>query len=139
MIIREYQPSDLQSILAVMPGKYPQRRKDQFKIVESCQTFFCYLAEDKGVIKGFVIIEDLGDGKSYYLVQISVSEERRGIGTQLMNKVFEKIGRGGHLSLNVNITNKNAIKFYKALGFKKSGQTKDYRKGEDKHWYQIDL
>jgi ribosomal protein S18 acetylase RimI-like enzyme len=136
MIIREYNPDDFQSIISDIPSSYLQRRKDQLKMVENCEPFFCYVAVDEEKIIGFVIFEDLGDGKSYYIVQISVAGKRKGIGTQLMNKVFKKIGKGSQVSLNVNTTNEAAIAFYKKLGFQKSGETKDYRKGEDKYWYQ---
>lgn len=139
MLIREYQSEDFEKIILLMSGKYPQRRKSQLKMVENCESFSCFVAEDKNEIKGFVIFEDLGDNKSFYLVQISVIDKRQGIGTQLMRKVFEKVDTGSQVILNVNTANKGAIKFYKKLGFKKSGFTKDYRQAEDKYWFKIDL
>lgn len=139
MIIREYKTSDFQSIMSDIPSSYSERRKDQLRIVENCKSYFCYIAEDEGKINGFIIFEDMGDNKSFYIVQISVAEKRKGSGSRLMNKVFEKVGKGSQISLNVNTTNEAAIEFYKKLGFKKSGETKDYKKGEDKYWFKINL
>jgi ribosomal protein S18 acetylase RimI-like enzyme len=84
-------------------------------------------------------MEDLGDEVSHYMVQVNSAEKRKGIGRQLVQRVFEKIGPGGHVSLCVNTDNETAIKFYESLGFKRSGFTEGYRKGQNKFWYQIDL
>jgi len=135
MIIREYQPSDADYIIKNIPSKYPKKRAEQLKIVENCQSYNCFVAEE-GVIKGFVIFQDLGDKQSYYIVQITVAELKKGIGTKLMKQVFAAVGQGGQVSLNVNTTNSAAIVFYEKLGFEKSGETKDYIKGEDKYWYK---
>jgi len=135
MIIREYRPEDKGAILNFR-GRYSQRRADKLVFVENSDTFFCYVAEDKG-IKGFIIMEDLRDN-NYYMVQVDVSKKRKGIGTLLVKKVFEKI-KSGHISLNVNTTNTEAIKFYEALGFTRSGHTKNFKKGKDKYWYEIEI
>ena len=137
--IREYKHGDLELILHEMDGKGSGRRQDKFKLVESSDAFCCYVAEENCKIKGFVIMEDLRDGVSHYMVQINVAEKRKGIGRKLVEKVFEKIGEGGHISLCVNSDNKEAIKFYEALGFKKSGFIEGYRKHQDKFWYSFDL
>ncbi|MEK7617238.1 MAG: GNAT family N-acetyltransferase [Patescibacteria group bacterium] len=97
------------------------------------------IAEDDLGIKGFIIMEDLRDGVSHYMVQINVLEKRKGIGKALFNKVVERIGEDGHVSLCVNTDNEEAIKFYEAVGFTRSGHTVGYRKGQDKYWYQMDL
>lgn len=139
MIIREYEPEDLEFILNNMDGKASKRRSDKFKLVECSDAFYCYIAEEDSKIKGFIIMEKLGDEINHYMVQINVSEKRRGIGRTLVQKVFQRIGAGGHISLNVNTDSDEAIKFYEALGFKWAGYTKGYRKGQDKYWYIIDL
>jgi ribosomal protein S18 acetylase RimI-like enzyme len=135
MILREYQSNDLEQILT-MDNKDSKRRKDKFKVVENCDAFACYVAEEDSRIKGFVIIEDLGDGISYYISQINAAEKRKGIGRRLMQYTFERIGTGKHISLNVNSDNEEAIRFYEALGFQRSGFTRNYRKGQDKYWYE---
>jgi len=139
MKIREYSPDDLEFILYKMDGRYSKRRENKFELVEKTDSFYCFVAEDNSEIKGFIIMEDFADGISHYIFQINVAEKRKGIGRQLVEKVFEEIGTGGHISLCVNTDKGDAIKFYEALGFERSGHTKNYRKGQNKYWYQISL
>ena len=122
-----------------MNGKNSKRRGDKFKLVECSDAFTCFVAEDDSKIRGFVIIEDLGDGVSFYIVQINVTERRTGIGRELIQKVFEFVGEGGHISLCVNTDNDASIKFFEAMGLQGSGHAEGYRKNQNKYWYQIDL
>lgn len=147
MLVREYKHEDLEFILHEMDGKYSKRREDKFQLVEKCpNAFYCFVVEDresenwpKYMIKGFIIMEDLGDNISHYMLQINVAEKRLGLGRALVQKVFNKIGPGGHISLCVNTDNRDAIAFYNALRFKESGHCEGYRKNQNKIWYQIDI
>jgi len=136
LFIRKYRPSDFDDALN-FDGKPSKRREQKLRLVESSEAFFCLVAEDEK-FEGFIIMEDLGDGKSFYMVQINVAGKRKGVGRKLVIRAFEHIGPGGHVSLCVNTDNKEAILFYEALGFKVSGFTAGYRKNQDKIWYQID-
>lgn len=139
MNIREYTPEDLDSVLHDLDGRHSKRREDKFRLVEHSDAFFCHVAEEDSEIKGFVIVEDLRDNVSYYIVQINVAERRKGIGRELVQKVFERVGAGGHISLCINTDNEGSISFFEAMGFERSGHTKGYRKNQDKYWYHIDL
>jgi len=139
MNVREYKHEDLEFILYEMSGRYSKRREDKFKLVECSTAFYCFVAEENSKIKGFIIMEELGDGISHYMLQVNVAEKRQGIGKALVQKVFDKIGPDGHISLCVNTDNETAIKFYEALGFKRAGYTEGYRKNQNKYWYQIDI
>jgi len=66
MIIREYSPEDLEFILHGMDNRYSRRREDKFRLVENSEAFYCYVAEEGSKIKGFIIMEDLGDDVSHY-------------------------------------------------------------------------
>ena len=139
MLIREYQPADLEIILSKMGGSNPQRRSDKLKSVEIIDSHTCLVAEEDSQIHGFIVADDLGKSKSYYISDIKVIEKRKGIGSQLVKETFNRIGPGGHICLCVDTDNEAAIKFYESLGFTWSGYTKEYRKGEDKHWYRKDI
>ena len=138
LLVREYRHEDYGKILN-MDGRPSKRREDKLKSVESSGSFYCYVAQEEGKLVGFIIMEDLGDKVSHYMVQVNSSERRKGIGRQLVKRVFERIGPGGHVSLCVNTDNDAAISFYESLGFSRSGFTEGYRKGQDKFWYKIDL
>jgi ribosomal protein S18 acetylase RimI-like enzyme len=139
MIVREYTPEDLESALHSMTSKTSERRESKFKRVELLDAYYAYVAEEEGDIKGFIIMESLGDDVSHYMVQINVAEKRKGIGKLLVEKVFEIIGKGGHICLHVNNGNDEAIAFYDAMGFYRCGFIEEYRKGQDKLWFGIDL
>lgn len=119
MQIKEYNSRDREQILSM--GRRSKRREAKIDAVEKLKPFYCFVAEEDSKIYGFVIMESLGDNVSYYMVQINVLEKRRGIGSLLVNKLFEYAGPGGHISLNVNTDNTSARQFYESLGFKISG------------------
>lgn len=137
MIIREYHPADGTAVLE-FDGRSSERRRAKFRLVERChESFYSYVAEKDGKICGFVIMEDLGDG-NHYMLQINTFPKHKGTGTKLASKVFERVGMG-HVSLCVNTNNPSAIAFYEYLGFIRSGESKNYRRGQDKFWYSLDL
>jgi ribosomal protein S18 acetylase RimI-like enzyme len=137
MNIREFKKEDLEEILHKMDGRYSKRREDKFKLLDASDSFYCYVAEEAGMIKGFILMEDLSDDKSHYMIQINVAQKRKGIGRQLVERVFQKVGVGNHINLCVNTDNKDAIGFYESLGFKLSGFSRNYRIGQDKFWYGL--
>ena len=136
--IRRYEPKDFESALN-LDGRSSKRRAQKLRMLELTDVFYGYVAETDQGIEGFVIMEDMGDGKSRYMVQINVRERRKGIGRRLVMEALLELGIGGHMSLCVNTDNEGAIKFYEAMGFKRSGYTQGYKKGQNKFWYQIDV
>jgi ribosomal protein S18 acetylase RimI-like enzyme len=122
-----------------LDGRASKRREQKLKMLELKDVFYGYVAISGGDVLGFIIMEDMGDGKSHYMVQINVKEKRRGVGRALVREVFSRIGSGGHVSLCVNTDNEAAIRFYESFGFCRSGYTEDYKKGQNKFWYAMDL
>lgn len=65
-----------------------------------------------------------------YITNVAVSQKKRrkGIGTALLNRVFS-FARDNNLSfvsLEVRVSNQNAISLYTALGFKEEGKRKNF-------------
>lgn len=73
-----------------------------------------YVAIKDGKLVGFIIFRDTG-----YISIFGVHPDytRQGIGTKLINKAKEKHEK---LWCHVRITNEEAIKFYKSVGFKEN-------------------
>ena len=135
--IREFNlEEDLESVLN-FDERFSKRRADKFQRVELLDSYFSLVAEKDGDIVGFIVMEDLSDGISYYLVQVDVSEKYRrlGIGTALIDNVFDIVGAEKRVTLNVNEDNLAAIAFYERLGFERCGETRNYREGQNKKWY----
>ena len=137
ILIRKYEPEDFESVLN-FDGTPSKRREQKLKMLELKDIFCGYVAESSKEIVGFIIMQDMGDNKSQQVMQINVKEKRKGIGRSLMAETFSKLGNGKHIILAVRIENTEAIKFYEAMGFKKSGHTEGYKKDKDYFWYSID-
>ncbi len=135
-VIRRFRPDDAEGLLDFDSRPSP-RREQKLKAVRYLSSYSCFVAEDDGELLGLIIVRSLMEHNSHEVVQINVKEVdwRCGIGTELMKAAFDAIGPGGHVSLCVNTDNRCAQRFYESLGFKLSGFTRDYRKGQDKLWY----
>ena len=87
-----------------------------------------YVAEEDGKVVGYAI----GDARRHLIVSIAVHPDyrRRGIGTKLMESVLKNMH--GYAILQVRMSNNEAIKFYKKLGFiEKEVLQSYYIDGED--------
>jgi ribosomal-protein-alanine N-acetyltransferase len=84
--------------------------------------------EDAGRLVGYLIISRYAD--AWHIMNIAVDEEyrRRGIATQLLNRLFEVTStddRRGY-TLEVRVSNGEAIKLYERLGFVARGIRRGY-------------
>ncbi len=88
----------------------------------------------KKAMVGFIAIEPRGD--DLWVLQLSVDPERRrwGVGSQLMVAalVFAEERGCGRIFLSVRASNRGALDFYRALGFRqREFLTNYYSNGED--------
>ena len=77
---------------------------------------------------GYIGISAVLDEGYITNVAVSQKERSRGIGTALLNRVFS-FARDNNLSfvsLEVRVSNQNAISLYTALGFKEEGKRKNF-------------
>ena len=134
--IREFKHEDLEQILN-LDGQFSKRRQDKFQRVELLDSYYAFTAEKGKDIIGFIIMENLSDDITHHIIQVNVSNDykRKGVGMMLINHVFEYLGVGKRVTLNVNTDNISAINFYKKLGFEECGLSRHYREGQDKIWY----
>jgi ribosomal-protein-alanine N-acetyltransferase len=84
--------------------------------------------EDAGRLVGYLIISRYAD--AWHIMNIAVDEahRRRGIATQLLNRLFEVTSaddRRGY-TLEVRVSNGEAIKLYEQLGFVARGIRRGY-------------
>ncbi|MGM0607551.1 MAG: pyridoxal-phosphate dependent enzyme [Candidatus Muiribacteriota bacterium] len=105
-------------------GKYGDARDGAMEAIKvSYETGFLLGAYVAGEMKGIAVVMGLPTNivmPPYHLIYIGtdLSTGSRGIGTKLMEKIYEKTG--GHFSLHVDIENKKAIKLYQKMGLKKA-------------------
>ena len=83
---------------------------------------------DLGVLVGYLIISRYVDAWHVMNVAVEPSQRRRGIGQNLLERLFELTAndsRRGY-TLEVRVSNKNAIRLYERLGFQARGLRRGY-------------
>ena len=74
-----------------------------------------FVAEIEGVVVGVISVK-IGDVYTIQSLYVSTDYQRQGIGTALMQFIFNKFGNGTY-ELQVAVYNKQAIAFYKKYDF----------------------
>ena len=128
MGIRKFRIDDIEQIMEIESLAFPKspypREVFIYYALQPETNFLIYEIGERVV--GYIIFQNDG-----HVVSIAVHPKwrRRGIGTELMKKVFEKTG--GKARIEVRVSNKIAIEFYKKLGFIFKDRIKKYYITED--------
>jgi [ribosomal protein S18]-alanine N-acetyltransferase len=124
--------ADLASIERIERRAYPTPwSRSMFAGEIAKQSSICLGAidgADAGFLVGYMIISRYAD--AWHVMNIAVDEDyrRRGIATQLLNRLFELTStddRRGY-TLEVRVSNGSAIKLYESLGFVARGIRRGY-------------
>jgi len=146
--IRKFNMNDLQGVMQINRTCLPENYTDFFFLDlyrRFPETFI--VAEQDGEVVGYIMcrvevgLSGLGLGgliKKGHVVSIAVSSEhrRKGIGEALVSKAMEamKLYNAKQSYLEVRVTNDDAIRLYKKLGFEVSRTMHGYyADGEDAH------
>lgn len=83
------------------------------------------VAEDEGVISGFLVTRQVAGGE-YEILNVAVRHDRRrtGAGAALIRAVLA--ASPGEYFLEVRASNEVARRFYRALGFEEVGRRRNY-------------
>lgn len=134
--IRQVQPQDIFSVIKIAYESLPERYNPLIFnfFYESFPQGFLVAEKNKKLI-GFIIVAKTSN-KTVRIPMIAVRKgyRRNGIGSALINKLFEKLILQNFqlIDLEVKTNNKPAIKFYKKHGFKISEKISNfYQTGED--------
>lgn len=126
-MIREYGPTDIVYIEQLGRTLHSNYR---FKINEFTKCLV-YVVDNYIVafITYFIMYEKVE------ILDVAVKEEfkRKHIGSSLLNRVIEECNGMGcdTVSLEVRVTNEEAIAFYKSMGFREAAVRKSYYNGEN--------
>jgi ribosomal-protein-alanine N-acetyltransferase len=146
--IRKFSMNDLQGVMQINRTCLPENYTDFFFLDlyrRFPETFI--VAEQDGEVIGYIMcrvevgLSGLGLGgliKKGHVVSIAVSPEhrRKGIGEGLVSKAMEamKLYNAKQSYLEVRVTNDDAVRLYKKLGFEVSRTMHGYyADGEDAH------
>ena len=85
----------------------------------------CVVAIVDGAVAGFLVSREIADGEKEILnLAVDPSQRRRGVARLLLEN--ELAGARGQWFLEVRESNAGARRFYESLGFRVTGQRKDY-------------
>lgn len=129
MIIRELTAEDVEEVSRIEQETFsmPWQPQDFLEMVEADYAYY-YVAEIDNEIAGCCGIRNMaGEGE---ITNVVVAEKfrRRGIGRALMEYMLKEAKLHGMESatLEVRVSNKNAIHLYESLGFRGEGVRPDF-------------
>ncbi len=136
--LREYSPSDLDTLYEIDQACYPRgiaysRRMLRWYL--SQRGALCLVAQAAGAadsaVLGFIIAQ--GSGAAGYIVTIDVLEAHRrsGIGTALLQETERRLAKVGvrYIGLQTATNNEAGVAFWQRHGYRSSGVTRGYYLG----------
>jgi len=140
--IRRLSYSDLPSVISIERRSFPTPWSLAMFVLElSKPSGICLAAVDEeGRLAGYLVCSRYET--VWHLMNVAVEPERRrsGIATLLINQLFEAGGGVSPYTLEVRVSNREAIGMYERFGFRSSGLRHGYYhdNGEDAviMWYE---
>jgi ribosomal-protein-alanine N-acetyltransferase len=132
--IRELVYGDLPGVLAIERRSFGTPWSLAMFVLElSKPSGICLAAEDDDGLVGYLVCSRYAD--VWHLMNVAVEPDRRraGIASGLIGRLFEQVGSGARLTLEVRTSNSGAIRMYERFGFETSGHRRRYYQdnGED--------
>jgi ribosomal-protein-alanine N-acetyltransferase len=140
--LRRLSYSDLPSVIAIERRSFPTPWSLAMFVLElSKPSGICLAAIDEdGRLAGYLVCSRYDT--IWHLMNVAVDPERRrqGIATLLINRLFEEGGAQSPYTLEVRVSNREAILMYERFGFRSAGTRRGYYhdNGEDAviMWYE---
>ncbi len=131
MHIRKALEKDIDAVYCIEQEQFPHPWKKKFLVSElSNNLAYFYVSEEKQTkeIAGYIIFWIIEETLELHDIGVKGTFRKRGVGRRLMEKMLERAAQRGveEMFLEVRRSNKNAIRFYEAFGFKQVGERKNY-------------
>lgn len=140
MKLREMTENDLPQVLELQRElAFQDWNEKQFLSEIRASYAYCVVCEDDGKLLGYAISHLLGPDSELLSIATRTSEQRKGIGSQLLKAGLDKLTESGdQCFLEVRDGNAKARAFYEKHGFKLySVRKKYYSDGEDAALYKF--
>ena len=140
MKLREMTENDLPQVLELQRElAFQDWNEKQFLSEIRASYAYCVVCEDDGKLLGYAIFHLLGPDSELLSIATRTSEQRKGIGSQLLKAGLDKLTENGdQCFLEVRDSNAKARAFYEKHGFKLySVRKKYYSDGEDAALYKF--
>jgi ribosomal-protein-alanine N-acetyltransferase len=125
---------DLPSVIAIERRSFPTPWSLAMFVLElSKPSGICLAAEDEQGLVGYLVCARYDDVWHLMNVAVHPDRRRRGVATELIERLFEKAGEGARFTLEVRVSNGPAIAMYRRFGFRSAGHRRRYYhdNGED--------
>jgi len=132
--IRRLAYSDLPAVIAIERRSFPTPWSLAMFVLElSKPSGICLAVTDTDQLVGYLVCSRYD--QVWHLMNVAVAPERRrsGIATALIHRLFEEAGDGLPFTLEVRVSNLQAIAMYEGFGFRSAGVRRRYYhdNGED--------
>jgi ribosomal-protein-alanine N-acetyltransferase len=132
--VRRLAYSDLPSVLSIERRSFPTPWSLAMFVLElSKPSGICLAAVEGGELVGYVVCSRYD--QVWHVMNVAVAPDRRraGIATALLNRLLDDAGRRLPFTLEVRVSNKQAIAMYERFGFRSAGVRPRYYhdNGED--------
>jgi [ribosomal protein S18]-alanine N-acetyltransferase len=125
--IRRLTYSDLPAVLAIERRSFPTPWSLAMFVLElSKPSGICLAASGPEGLVGYLVCSRYAD--VWHLMNVAIAPERRrmGIATTLLQRLFEEAGADARYTLEVRMSNTEAIAMYRRFGFKPAGRRRRY-------------
>lgn len=129
VFVREFNVGDLGRVYEIESRSFTDPYHPIFllNLYETYPRTFLVALENEMVV-GYVISRAIDSSGHIIAIAVDPKKRRREIGKTLMAETIKRLKRFGvnHIWLEVRISNKDAIEFYRKLGFVKGGIVRGY-------------
>lgn len=134
--LRLFTPADLNQILEIEEDSFGSEAFSEETFLRLFQRFpdLFFVAEMDDKIVGYMITCKLSHKGHVASIAVASTFRHKGVGSVLANFTFEKLKASGakYVELEVRVTNREALDFWKHLGFSPFGISRRfYENGED--------
>ena len=134
LTLRRLGYGDLPSVIAIERRSFPTPWSLAMFVLElSKPSGICLAAEDDQGLVAYLVCARYDDVWHLMNVAVHPDRRRRGLATELIERLFEEAGEGARFTLEVRVSNGPAIAMYQRFGFRSAGRRRRYYhdNGED--------
>jgi [ribosomal protein S18]-alanine N-acetyltransferase len=132
--LRRLAYGDLPSVIAIERRSFPTPWSLAMFVLElSKPSGICLAAEDDEGLIGYLVCARYDDVWHLMNVAVDPGWRRRGVATELIERLLDEAGEGARFTLEVRVSNGAAIAMYQQFGFRSAGRRRRYYhdNGED--------
>jgi ribosomal-protein-alanine N-acetyltransferase len=134
LTLRRLGYGDLPSVISIERRSFPTPWSLAMFVLElSKPSGICLAADDDQGLVGYLVCARYDDVWHLMNVAVHPDHRRRGVATELIERLFEEAGEGARFTLEVRVSNGPAIAMYQRFGFRSAGRRRRYYhdNGED--------